>query len=141
MRILGTLLLALLINTAWAAEEHGGGHGEKSEGEHAGPVIEYVTFEPPLVVNLQGQRRYLRADVQMLVEGQENVDRIKLHLPALRHTLILLFSNRDPATLARVDEREKLRTDALAEITKVLNQYASSSAGLKDVFFSSFLVQ
>lgn len=140
MRIIGTLLLALLLNTAWAAEEHGGGHGGEEGGEHAGPAVEYVMFEPPLVVNLHGPRRYLRADVQMLVEGQENIARIKTHLPALRHTLILLYGDRDPATLANVLEREKLRTETMAEITKVLDQYGSSE-GLKDVFFSSFLIQ
>lgn len=140
MRIIATLLLALLFNTAWAAEEHGGGHGGKSGEEQAGPSVEYILIEPPLIVNLHGPRRYLRADVQMLVEGQENVARIKTHLPALRHTLIMLYGDRDPATLSNVQEREKLRTETLAEVTKTLDQYGSSE-GLKDIFFSSFLIQ
>lgn len=93
-----------------------------------------------MVVNLNGARRYLRADVQMLVEGAENIARIKTHMPALRHTLIMLYANRDPATLSNVQEREKLRAETLAEITKTLDQYGSSE-GLKDIFFSGFLVQ
>lgn len=139
MRIISTLLLVLLFNTAWAAEEHGGGHAGGS-GEQAGPVLEYILLEPPLVINLQGKRRYLRADVQMLVEGQENVDRIKAHLPALRHSLIMLFANHDPASLASVAEREKMRTETMAVLKGFLDQY-TSSVGLKDVFFSNFLVQ
>lgn len=142
MRIIGTLLLALLFTTmAFAAEEHGGGHGEKAkEGEPTGPVLEYVLIEPPMIVNLQGKRHYLRADVQMLVEGQENVDRIKTHLPALRHALIMLYGDREPNSLSLVEEREKLRTETMTTIKSVLDQYATSE-GLKDVFFSSFLVQ
>ncbi|TAN49401.1 MAG: flagellar basal body-associated FliL family protein [Methylococcaceae bacterium] len=139
----GTLVLALMFNAiACVAEEHGSGKGEESkkEGEPTGPVIEYLLIEPPLVVNLQGKRRYVRADVQLLVEGQENLDRIKTHLPALRHTLIMLFGDHDPATLVNVEEREKLRKDAMTAIKGFLDQY-SNSQGLKDVFFSSFLVQ
>jgi flagellar FliL protein len=141
---IGILLLALMLSPALPAEEHGGGHGGKAEGEPTGPVIDYVVFEPSVVVNLQGQRRYLRADVQLLVEGQENINRIKLHMPALRHTLILLFSNRDPDVLAQVEEREKLRAGALEEINKVLEELAGDAGGadgLKDLFFSNFLVQ
>lgn len=144
MRIFSTSMLvsAVLFSAiTCAAEEHGGGHGgEGKEGAPTGPVIEYILIEPPLVVNLQGKRRYVRADVQLLVEGQENLNRIKTHLPALRHTLIMLFGDHDPTTLVSVEEREKLRKDAMTAIKGFLDQY-SNSQGLKDVFFSSFLVQ
>lgn len=137
----GLLCVVLLImSTAWAAE--GGGHGgEKKEGEATGPVIEYVGIEPALVVNLQGTRRYLKVEAHMLVEGQENVDRAKTHMPALRHTLILLLSNHDPAVLTQPETREKLRAQAFIEVKAALEKYANSSAGLKDIFFSNFLIQ
>lgn len=144
MRKISVFLLALLLSlgTVAKAEEHGGGQGggEKKEGEAAGPVIEYLPLEPPLVVNLQGPRRYLKADIQLLIEGAENLPRIKEQMPVIRHALILLMSERDPATLANVEEREKLRAATLSEIRTALDKY-SRSEGLKDVFFSNFLVQ
>ena len=145
MRKISVFLLALLfsLGTVAKAEEHGGGHGggEKKEGEAAGPaVMEYLPMDPPLVVNLQGPRRYLKADIQLLIEGAENVARIKEQMPVIRHALILLMSERDPATLSNVEEREKLRAATLNEIRTALDKY-SKSDGLKDVFFSNFLVQ
>jgi flagellar FliL protein len=138
------LVLLLCLGAAARAEEGGGGHGgggEKKEGEAAGgPALEYLPLEPPLVVNLQGQKRYLKADVQLLVEGAENVARIKEQMPVIRHALILLMSERDPAQLAGVEEREKLRVATLAEIRTALDKY-SRSEGLKDVFFPNFLIQ
>lgn len=141
MRKISVFLLALLFSFGAVAkeEEHGGG-GEKQEGEAAGPVIDYLPLDPPLIVNLQGSRRYLKADIQLQVEGAENLTRIKEQMPVIRHALILLMSERDPVALANVAEREKLRAATLNEIRVALDKY-SKSDGLKDVFFSNFLVQ
>lgn len=147
MRKFTVFLLALLLSLGAVAkeEEHGGGGGghgggEAKEGEAAAPALEYLPLEPPLVVNLLGQKRYLKADVQLLVEGAENLKRIKEQMPVIRHALILLMSERDPATLANAEEREKLRAATLNEIRAALDKY-SKSEGLKDVFFANFLVQ
>ncbi|HLF96704.1 MAG TPA: flagellar basal body-associated FliL family protein [Methylococcaceae bacterium] len=145
MRKISVFLLALMLSLGAVAkeEEHGGGGhdgGETKEGEAAAPALEYLPLEPPLVVNLQGQKRYLKADVQLLIEGAENLKRIKEQMPVIRHALILLMSERDPATLANGEEREKLRAATLNEIRAALEKY-SNSEGLKDVFFANFLVQ
>lgn len=142
MRKISVFLLALLLSLGAVAkeEEHGGGGGEKQEGEAAGPVIDYLPLDPPLIVNLQGSRRYLKADIQLQVEGAENLTRIKEQMPVIRHALILLMSERDPTALSSVEEREKLRAATLNEIRAALDKY-SQSDGLKDVFFSNFLIQ
>lgn len=133
------LILAMLPNVAWTAK-----HGEEkkeSGGEAADPETEtyYIPIEPPLVINLQGAHRYLRTDIQLQIEGKTNSDNIKLHMPALRHKLIMMLGDRDPATIVTVEEREKLRAEALSEFTDYLEQYGVE--GLKDLFFASFLTQ
>jgi flagellar FliL protein len=52
----------------------------------------------------------------------------------------MLLSNLSPEQAADVEAREKLRQEALQEVRKVLDQYAQSQ-GLKDLFFTEFLVQ
>lgn len=140
MRKIGLILLALLVGPAWAAEEHGGGHSNGGKEEAPENATEYIQVDPPVVVNLQGRRRYLRADIQILVVGAQNIENIKLHMPAIRHALIMLFADRDPTQLAVVEEREKLRAETKEKITEVLEQYATSE-GLQDVLFPSFLIQ
>jgi flagellar FliL protein len=109
-----------------------------SEGGEDGGV-EYLPLESVLV-NLEGRRHYLRADTQLLIDSKENAEKIKAHMPAIRHTLIMLLSNRNPEQLSAVDEREKVRKAAFEEITKVLEKYGVAD-GFEDVFFTDFLIQ
>lgn len=126
-----TILLALLVGGPAVFAKEGGG------GEEGG--AEYLKLESVLV-NLQGKRHYLRADIQLLVDTKENADKIKAHMPAIRHALIMLFSNREPAQTAAVQEREKLRQAALAEVIRTLEKYGAE-IGLEDLFFTDFMVQ
>ncbi len=128
-----TVILLSLSPFLWAGEEG-------DEEEKNAPEIEYLPIKPKLVVNLAGRRHYLSADLQLMIRGEDNLERIKKHTPLIRHTLIMLFSNLPPQQVADVSEREKLRASALQEVRKILDQY-SDSEGLKDIFFTEFLVQ
>lgn len=112
--------------------------GYGTSGEDGGGV-EYLPLQS-LLVNLEGKRRYLRADIQLLIDSKAHAERIKMHMPPIRHALIMLFSNRNPEQLAAADEREKLRQAALQDVTKTLQKYGASE-GIKDLFFTDFLVQ
>jgi flagellar FliL protein len=108
--------------------------------EETAPSIEYLPLQPKLIVNLAGRHHYLRADVQLMIQGKQRLEEIQKYLPAIRHALIMLLSNLSPEQAADVEAREKLRQEALQEVRKVLDQYAQSQ-GLKDLFFTEFLVQ
>lgn len=131
---LGLIFLLAVTPLSWSAED------EDEEAEKASADIEYLPIKPKLVVNLAGRRHYLSADVQLMIKGDDNLERIQKHVPLIRHTLIMLFSNLPPQQVADIGEREKLRESALHEIRKTLDQY-SDSDGLKDIFFTEFLVQ
>lgn len=104
-------------------------------------LVEYIPMEPNFVVNLLGSRRsYLRTDIQLLVEGKQQVERIKIHMPAMRHALILLMSEYSSDQLGTQKQREEFRKKALKQTRKTLDKYASSK-GLSDLFFTEFLVQ
>ncbi len=103
-------------------------------------VIEYLEMKPKFIVNLDKPKKYLMINVQLLVEGTEYIEKIKKHLPALRHELIMIYSGRSAASLQTMEQREALRQESKEAITKALDKH-SNSDGFRDVFFSEFLVQ
>ncbi|SMF95032.1 flagellar FliL protein [Methylomagnum ishizawai] len=134
---MGKVRIVLVALCLWAGSSAGLANEGGGGGEEGG--MEYLPLEAVLV-NLAGKRHYLRADIQLLVESKEDADKIKAHMPLIRHTLIMLFSNRDPAEIAAVAEREKLRQSALEQITASLEQVGADH-GLEDLFFTDFMVQ
>lgn len=107
--------------------------------EDAGPVIEYVDMAPKFTVNLAEPKKYLLVNVQLLVEGADAVERVKKHLPMLRHELIMMMSGMHSADLQTMEQREALRAKAKELIAAALAK-AKNSDGFRDVFFSEFLV-
>ena len=132
MRIVILLVSLLFIpNFAFANE------GKETESE--GPVIEYLEFTPKFTVNLAEPRKYLMINVQILAEGAEAVARIKKHMPALRHELIMLFTGRPSDQLQTMEQREALRKETSELIHKALDKLENGD-GYRDVFFTEFLI-
>ncbi|WAR46784.1 flagellar basal body-associated FliL family protein [Methylomonas rapida] len=134
MRKLILLALMLLLPT-WGfakSEEHG------SDGS-SGPVIEYVEMGPKFTVNLAEPKKYLLVNVQLLVEGAENVDVVKKHIPMLRHETIMSLSGMNSADVQTMEQREALRIKTKELLNQSLEK-VHGAAGFKDVFFSEFLV-
>lgn len=156
------LLFSLLLLPAFAsAEEHGGG----GEGEAAGPAkIQYMEITPKFVVNLIEPKKFLAITVQVLVEGPA-ADAVKKHMAAIKHELLMLFSDRSIDSLQTMEQREALRQQAVELIHKTIDKaegveeekeeepqeghkrmkkrdYSKlPSAGFKDLFFTEFLLQ
>lgn len=109
------------------------------EEESAEPVIEYIEMSPKFTVNLDKRNKYLVINVQLMVEGEKFIEKVKKHLPALRHELIMIYSGRYIADLQTMEQREDLRKETKKVITKALERH-SNSDGFRDVFFTEFLV-
>ena len=120
----------LIVNNAYAADD---------EEETVDPVLEYLEMSPKFTVNLDKRKKYLAVSVQLLVEGEGYVEKVKKHMPALRHELIMIYSGRSAAELQTMEQREALRQETKEVITQVLDKY-STSDGFRDVFFTEFLV-
>ena len=131
MRIFLLLLSLLFIpNYATAGED------ETTEA-----VVEYLELKPKFTVNLAERKKYLRVNVQLMVEGDKSIEKVKKHFPAIRHGLIMLFSGKAAADLQTMEQREKLREEALKVVEETLEKHAKNSDGLRDLFFTEFLVQ
>ncbi|MDT4331699.1 flagellar basal body-associated FliL family protein [Methylomonas sp. MED-D] len=135
MRTLVLLISLLLLPGLSAANS-----GEKKADESAGPVIEYLEMKPAFTVNLAEPKKYLLLNVQLLVEGAEPVEKIKKHMPLLRHEMIMMLSGLHAADLQTMEQREGLRLKTKEMITGLLTKIQNPD-GFRDVFFSEFLIQ
>jgi len=125
------LLLGLLFLPSYAVAE---------DEEEAEP-IEYVDMRPDFIVNLSDYKNHMRASIQLMVSGSDAKDNIKKHLPAIRHSLLLNFGDLTMEQLQSMEQREKLREDALNLIKETLKTCSVDESKLLDVFFTEFLVQ
>jgi len=137
-KLFAVLMLGLVLGVYGTCNAAGGG-GEKGKEGEAAAGAQYVSMES-VIVNLAGRRRYLRADIKMLVSDAAVAEHIKTNMPAIRHSLIMLFSGRDPDQVAGIEERERLRQSAKEEVRKILAQHKADK-GFEDLFFTDFMVQ
>ena len=131
---------------ATAEESADGKHAEKSadaepSAESKGHEPIYLALDPPFVVNFQSDTatRFLQVGVQLMAHDQKALDAAKASEPAVRNALVMLFSSQDAKTLISRDGKEKLRTDALDEIRKIVGE--RTRAPLDAVYFTSFVMQ
>lgn len=128
MRLLVLMISFLLMPSFVCA------NAEKSES-----AMEYLEITPKITVNLAEPRNYLLVNVQLLAEGTEAIEKIRKHMPAIKHELILQFSGRAADSVQSMEQREALRKETVAIIKKTLDKYEKNN-GFRDAFFSEFLI-
>jgi flagellar FliL protein len=118
------------------------GKGKAKETAKARAPLNYVPMDPPFVVNFSGDTdiRFLQVTIEVGTRDPDMVELVKEQRPAIRNNLVMLFSNQDPYALNTREGKEKLRSEALGEIQKVMKQ-ETGKAGVESVFFTSFVMQ
>lgn len=132
-----SLLLALMLHSAWAQEEAAEG------GEEGGGPSQYVDLKPAFIVNYggQGRLRYLKTDIALRVSGGVNgPSSIRHHMPYIRHQLVMLLSKASEEEVSSMEGRELLRQNALEAVREVLLQ-EEGEQHVDDLLFNSFIVQ
>ena len=129
--ILCAIVLLLGITQAWAAED-----------EPAPTFSAYVSLGDPMVLNLSGTSRltFLQISADVLVSDSDAEDTIKLHVPAIRHSLIMLLSEQKASDIKSPDKREEIRRQATAQVQSLMVDLSGSN-DVSDILFSSILVQ
>lgn len=104
--------------------------------------LNYIPLDPPFVVNFSGDTdiRFLQITIEVGTRNPEAVETIKEQRPAIRNSLVMLFSSQDPYVLNTREGKESLRAETLSEIQKVMKE-ETGSAGVENVFFTSFVMQ
>ena len=102
----------------------------------------YIPLDPPFVVNLDdnGTLRFMQINVSIMARRKEVIEEIGANTPRIKNDLLMLFARQKYSELALVDERERLRQEALKLVQDVM-QEISGTGGVEELFFTSFVVQ
>jgi flagellar FliL protein len=126
-----------------AGTEHADAKTESSsDSKGGGHDALYLALDPPFVVNFQSDTaaRFLQVGVQLMARDQKALDAAKASEPAVRNALVMLFSSQDAKTLISREGKEKLRSDSLDEIKKIVAD-RTKGATIEAVYFTSFVMQ
>ena len=117
-------------------------HGKKG-GEHGEAHILYEELTPAFVVNFHGspEARLLQISISIAVEDQAVIDAVKKHNPMIRNNLLMLMSAEDPGVLKTAEGKEALRVKLQDEINAIVKKQARKKNGVKEIFFTGFIMQ
>ncbi|MDH3712561.1 MAG: flagellar basal body-associated FliL family protein [Gammaproteobacteria bacterium] len=99
----------------------------------------YLNLDPPFTVNLEGSSSLLSISISILVYGYDVEKVVAEHMPQIRSSLVLLFSNQDAASVKDRSGKDKLRASTLETIRGIVSQYTDNDD--MEVFFTGFVMQ
>lgn len=105
---------------------------------------EFITLEP-FIVNLSApdDSRYLQVGITYEVAGLESVDNMKHFTPVIRSRILMVLSQKNISELVDIEGKQKLMDELveLARITVQTENHEDQTKGIRDVHFSSFVIQ
>ncbi|WP_067099749.1 flagellar basal body-associated FliL family protein [Marinomonas atlantica] len=106
-----------------------------------GPAI-YLDLDQAFVVDfmVSGKQRYLQLNMTLKSRDQGQIDAVKLHMPLIRNSLVLLFSSQSFDELQTVDGKKALKVASVETINSILTQ-ETGLGGIEDVLFTNFVMQ
>jgi flagellar FliL protein len=116
--------------------------GKDGEASESKKKAQYLALDPAFVVNLAGadSSRYLQVSVEVMTRDSKAIDGLKLHMPAIRNNLLMLFGQKTTEDLSGREGREALRQLALTEVQKVMREETGDDA-IEALYFTSFVTQ
>lgn len=134
--VVGVLAFLLLAGPAGAEEAKKEGEGE------AGPKVAFVQLTPALVGNYGSgpKLKYYKADIALQTAGPEVAKKVEYHEPLIRNQLIMLFAQQTDDSLGSVENKEKLRQEALKQVQQVLTTEEGAPL-VDDLLFNNLIVQ
>ncbi|MEM8768677.1 MAG: flagellar basal body-associated FliL family protein [Pseudomonadota bacterium] len=103
----------------------------------------YLPLDPALVVNVKqqdGKSQYVQASLQLMTRSPEVFEAAKVHAPAIRSALIMLFSDVEPESLSTIEGKKTLQEDARTTTDTVLEELAGVS-GVDAIYLTSLVLQ
>jgi len=106
-----------------------------------GPAI-YLELDPAFVIDfiVANKQRYLQLNLTVKSRDQAQIDEIKIHMPLIRNSLVLLFANQNFEELQTLEGKMALKTASVESINNILTQ-ETGSGGMEDVLFTNFVMQ
>jgi flagellar FliL protein len=104
----------------WYSTRHHADSAKEVKAEPAKPP-QFLPLDP-FTVNLQleDNPQYLQVGLTLKVSDNAVVDAVKLHMPEVRDSVLLLLSSQKSSTLLTLDGKRKLATGIVAAINAIL---------------------
>lgn len=102
----------------------------------------YVDLEPSFIVNFiyKDTLRYLQINVSAMARDDAVVELVNHHMPAIRHQLLMLLSDKSYSELSGKAAKEKLRLEMLVEIRKIIGN-SPSGHSVDSVYLTGYVMQ
>ena len=102
----------------------------------------YVSIHPAFVVNVSDGLtvRHMQVKTQLKLSSPDMAQYIEQHKAAIQHEMVMLLSGRKVSEVKTIQGKEKLRTDALAAIQKVMEENTKQKI-VDAVYFTEFVIQ
>lgn len=129
------LLLCFTLNTALAEDA--------PEVEKKGPQIIYHQMEEPMIINLVSPKhpRYVQLGMTFLVDSEDTVAAIDLHMPVIRNNVDEIISQMSVKAMQEAGVRKLIRSQVLTEVNRILKERAGIDQAVQDIYFDKFVVQ
>ena len=106
----------------------------------------YLALEPPFIVNFvyKDTLRYLQMNLSLMSHEPKVLKQVTHHMPAIRHRLIMLLSNKTFDDLNGEEKKEALRKEMLVEIRNIIQaeQNKTHNPGrVEAVYFTGYVMQ
>ena len=119
----------------------GPGRAWASEDEGADRQVLYTKLHPDIIVNLRGSgSHYLMVTAQVQTPSRADVDNTQVHLPAIRHHMLMMMGEMGYREALTPEGRQKLADETLAIVRRVLDEEVGENA-VERVLFTSYLVE
>jgi len=114
--------------------------GEAAEVEKDPPI--YHALNPDFVIAFQNPKtvRFVKASIEVMVRDDDVIEALKLHMPAVRDAVIMLFSGQSEDMLITVEGKEAFRASILQTIRDTMEEL-TGIPGVEAVYFSNFVMQ
>jgi flagellar FliL protein len=105
----------------------------------------YHAVDTPFVVNFsdqsQGEVRYLQIKLKVMARSTEIIEAFKLHSPAIKHELLLLFYSQNYDNLNTSEGTKALQVLTLEKVNELLSIDPTLTGNLEAVYFTSLIMQ
>lgn len=123
-------------------DEPAEGDEQAEAAPSSGPAI-YQSLHPPMVVNFKdslGDSHFMQITMEVMSRDQTTINAIRDHTPAIRNSLILLYSNAVYEEVTTREGKEQMLADGLAEIQRVMTEQ-TGDASVEAVYFTALVIQ
>ncbi|MFN7271459.1 MAG: flagellar basal body-associated protein FliL [Gammaproteobacteria bacterium] len=146
--LIGLLAVTLLAGIGvggwfyWQHSNSAEAKAAKAAATPPAPMI-YYAMDPPFVANFGpgASARFLQIDLRVASRSPETIALMQANEPLLRNDLLLLFGAQDATALADRAGKDKLRTESLATVRRIVKSLGGKPESVDSVLFASFVMQ